>query len=73
MINAHVPPFPSEGWVTLQAVVTEYGLPVALIEQAIARGQVTARMAGGETVVKRTDVQALRLRLMAKRECKGCE
>ena len=73
MIRAHVPPFPSAGWITIPAAVRTFGLPVPAIEQGIACGQVSARVACGETVVKRTDVQALRLRMMAKRECKGCD
>ena len=72
MILAHVPPYHSRDWLTLPAAVTQYGLPVALLEQAITEGDLACRVAAGERVIRRAEVQALRLRLMAGR-CALCE
>ena len=60
-------------WITPAAAVSEYGLPLELIHGAMMRGDMTVRGIAGETLVRRPEVRALRLRLMANRGCNGCD
>ena len=66
-------PFDPGEWTTLEAVPRVHGLPMDFIHAAIMTGTLSVRSIAGELLLRRAELQAMRLRLMADRGCDACE
>ena len=56
--------FNPSAWITPDAAASSSGLSLQLIEEAIQSGRLTVRVAAGARVVRRSEINAMRLQLM---------
>jgi len=62
-----------QDWLPGRDASRRYGLPIELIAEGMARGQVRITVINNEPLVNRADVNALALLLKTGGDCHGCE